>query len=148
MIVREAKIADKKTIAAFQVAMALETENIQLDLTTVLKGADAVFEDRAKGIYYIAEDKGEIIGSLMITFEWSDWRNGVVWWIQSVYIKPDSRRKGMFSKMYKHIQDIVTNDGHIKGLRLYVDNTNKRAQKVYAKLGMDGTHYSTFEWMK
>ena len=148
MIVREANFTDKETIAAFQLAMALETESLQLNLPTVLKGADAVFKDRSKGIYYVAEINGELVGSLMITFEWSDWRNGVVWWIQSVYIKPEYRRKGIYSKMYKYVKDIVMNDERIKGLRLYVDNTNIKAQKVYAKLGMDGTHYSTFEWMK
>lgn len=148
MVVREAKYQDKEIIAGFQVAMALETENLLLDITIVNKGVEAVFDDRSKGTYFVAEKESKVVGSLLITYEWSDWRNGVVWWIQSVFINPEFRGIGIFPEMYRHILKNVKQDGHIRGIRLYVDKTNIKAQKVYNKLGMDGGHYSTFEWMK
>lgn len=148
MIIRKATINDQAAIAAFQVAMALETEQLHLDKPTVDKGVNAVFADPSKGIYFVAENETEIIGSLMITFEWSDWRNGNVWWIQSVYIKPQSRRKGIFKLMYLFVKEIVINDPTLRGLRLYVERNNITAQKTYQKLGMDSEHYDMFEWMK
>ena len=148
MEIRRAIPEDWSAIASFQVAMALETEDVNLDPIVVEKGVKAVFNDPSKGHYFVADDNGEVVGSLMITFEWSDWRNGNVWWIQSVYIKADYRRKGVFSQMYKHIKSIVEADENLRGIRLYVDKTNQKAQKTYANLGMDSHHYCMFEWMK
>lgn len=148
MIIRKATIDDRFTIGEFQVAMALETENLRLNPEVVKNGVNAVFNNPSKGIYFVAEKAGNVVGSLMITFEWSDWRNGNVWWIQSVYIKPEFRRMGIYSKLYKHVKKIVVEDENIRGLRLYADKTNQVAQNAYQKLGMDSNHYSMFEWMK
>ncbi len=148
MLVRKAKSKDLNSIVNFQLAMARETENIELERSTVEKGVEAVLKDSAKGNYYLAEKKGEIIGSLLTTFEWSDWRNGTVLWIQSVYVMPEFRRKGVYSKMYEHIKNEVLNNPDLKGIRLYADKSNKGAHHVYQKLGMSPDHYITFEWLK
>lgn len=148
MLVRIANKDDISAIVRFQLAMAYETENIELDKTTVEKGVSAVLDDVSKGRYYIAEKKGEIIGSLLTTFEWSDWRNGTVLWIQSVYILPEFRRKGVYSRMYSYIKNIVHEDDSLNGIRLYADKDNKIAHKTYQKLGMSPDHYVTFEWLK
>lgn len=147
MIIRQAKITDVENIIAFQLAMAKETEQLELNHDILRKGVQAVFNDSAKGIYYVAEDSNEILGSLLTTFEWSDWRNGNVIWIQSVYIKPEHRGKKIFSQMYNFIIELANSDENIKGVRLYVDNTNVNAQKVYESLGMNGEHYKLYEWM-
>ncbi|MFW5755447.1 MAG: GNAT family N-acetyltransferase [Tangfeifania sp.] len=148
MLVRIANKDDISALVQFQLAMAFETENIELDKTTVEKGVSAVLADSSKGKYYIAEKKGEIIGSLLTTFEWSDWRNGTVLWIQSVYILPEFRRKGVYSSMYTHIKNLVLEDENLNGIRLYADKDNKIAHKTYRKLGMSPDHYVTFEWLK
>jgi GNAT superfamily N-acetyltransferase len=135
-------------IAGFQIAMALETESLNLDKEIVKQGVRAVFRDLGKGRYFIALDGDKLIASLMITYEWSDWRNGTVYWIQSVFVLPEYRGKGVFKQMYLYIKDLVLNDPALTGIRLYVDKTNRRAQKVYEKMGMDGSHYQLFEWMK
>lgn len=137
-----------ETIADFQVKMALETESIHLDKATVLKGVAAVFNDNSLGQYFIAKDDNKVIASLMITYEWSDWRNTKVWWIQSVFVLPEYRRKGVFSQFYQHIKELVKEDGSVGGLRLYVDKTNISAQNTYIKVGMNGEHYQLFEWMQ
>ncbi|MDZ7648277.1 MAG: GNAT family N-acetyltransferase [Cytophagales bacterium] len=107
----------------------------------------SVFEDVNKGAYYVAFDDDTVIGSLMTTYEWSDWRNGTVIWIQSVYVLPAYRGQGVYKKMYEHVQSLVTPESGYRGIRLYVDKTNLAAQKVYEKLGMNGEHYQVFEWM-
>lgn len=147
MIIRQAKITDAENIIAFQLAMAKETEQLELNHEILRKGVQAVFNDSAKGIYYVAENNNEILGSLLTTFEWSDWRNGNIIWIQSVYIKPEHRGKKIFSQMYNYIIELANSDENIKGVRLYVDNTNVNAQKVYESLGMNGEHYKLYEWM-
>ena len=144
----EAHFEDQAKIVDFQIAMAKETEGIDLERSIVKKGVQAVFEDDQKGKYYIAKVEEEVVASLLTTFEWSDWRNGFVYWIQSVYVTPEFRKKGVYKLMYRHIQDQVVNSQEVNGIRLYVDAENLPAQKVYTKLGMDGTHYRLFEWMK
>lgn len=146
--IRTAREEDLANIVDFQLAMALETENLQLDKPTVEKGVAAAFHDPAKGQYFVTEIDGEVAASLMITFEWSDWRNGMVYWIQSVFVKEKFRRLGIYRKMYAHIQELVNNDENVRGIRLYVDKTNVRAQKTYENTGMNGEHYQLFEWMK
>ncbi len=128
--------------------MALETESVTLDDPTCSNGVAAVFETPALGRYFIAEEDGRVVGSLLITYEWSDWRNGTVWWIQSVYIVPDLRGRGVYAGLYRHVQDLVEADPTVRGIRLYVDRRNASAQQVYTKLGMNGEHYQVFEWMK
>ena len=145
---REAKIRDLLTIVDFQLAMARETEGIELDLYVCTRGVEAVFEDRNLGRYFIAEEGERIVGSLLITPEWSDWRNGLVWWIQSVYVIPEFRGRGVYAGLYKFVQTLAGNTELVKGIRLYVDRRNTTAQEVYRRLGMNGDHYLVFEWMK
>jgi ribosomal protein S18 acetylase RimI-like enzyme len=145
--IRAAEPDDAMLIIEFQQKMAYETENIHLDFHTVTKGVHTVFTDATKGAYYVAVDDDTVVGSLMTTYEWSDWRSGTVLWIQSVYIVPTHRGQGIFRKMYEHIQSLVTPESGYRGIRLYVDKTNYLAQRVYQKLGMNGEHYQVFEWM-
>ncbi len=144
---REARRSDASAIIDFQIAMARETEDIELDREVLTRGVEAVFDEPAHGRYFVAEREGRIAGSLMITYEWSDWRNGLVWWIQSVYVTPEMRGQGIYAGLYRFIQAIVKHDGSIRGIRLYVDRRNTSAQEVYTRLGMNGEHYSVFEWM-
>ena len=145
-------MADKHTIARFQIAMALETEHLHLNPYLVDLGVEAVFNDPSKGRYYVASlinDPEHIIASLLTTYEWSDWRNGQVLWIQSVFVEPGFRRSGVFRSMYLHIKNLILDDkNEYRGIRLYVDKSNTIAQKVYLSLGMQNHHYETFEWMK
>ena len=145
---RTATTNDIPVIVNFQIAMAMETENLQLDREVCSAGVRQVFECTALGRYYVAEVDGRVVASLMITYEWSDWRNGLVWWIQSVYVVPEARRQGIYAGLYGHIQSLVQSDPDVRGIRLYVDRRNASAQEVYARLGMDGGHYQVFEWMK
>lgn len=148
LIYREAVPADVPAIVAFQLAMARETEELTLDLETCTAGVNAVFADAQRGHYFVAELDGSVVASLLITHEWSDWRNGDVWWIQSVYVTPKARGKGVYAGLYEHIKQLVQAEARVRGLRLYVDKRNTRAQTVYARLGMNGEHYQVFEWMK
>ncbi len=145
--IRTAVENDAIPIAQFQVDMAMETEEFVLDSEIVRCGVNKVFDDPTKGKYYVAEDDGTVVASLLTTYEWSDWRCGTVLWIQSVYVLPSYRRKGVYAAMYKHVMQIVENDETLKGIRLYVDKRNEKAQAVYSKLGMNGEHYTLFEWM-
>ena len=145
---KQAKQTDYKLIAGFQQKMAIETENYQLNIDTVTKGGQAVFNDITKGKYYIVEEDEKIIASLLTTYEWSDWRNSQVVWIQSVYVLPKYRGLGVFKLMYSEIKKIVSENENYSGIRLYVDKTNSNAIKVYNKIGMQGEHYSLFEDMK
>src|SRR3954471_8700360 len=132
---RDADAADGETIVDFQIAMAHETGDVALDRAICTRGVDAVFHDASKRRYFVAESEGRVVASLMITYEWSDWRNGVVWWIQSVYVIDELRGQGVYAGLYKHVQSMVNADESIRGIRLYVDRRNSRAQQVYARLG-------------
>ena len=145
---REARAADRDAIIDFQVAMALETEGVALDRPTVTRGVDAIFRDPSKGRYYVAVSGDAVVASLLITYEWSDWRDGLVWWIQSVFVVPQFRGQKVYAGLYAHVRAMAIADDRVKGIRLYVDERNTRAQAVYAKLGMTGGHYRVFEWMK
>ncbi len=145
---RSATRADAEAIVDFQVAMALETEDLRLDPATCASGVLAVLENPAHGFYYVAEVESRAIGVALTTFEWSDWRNGVVWWIQSVYVHPDFRKRGVYAGLYRHIQQLAESNPLVRGIRLYVDRRNTAAQQVYTRLGMNGEHYQVFEWMK
>lgn len=148
LYIRKALPSDCDEIVRFQEEMAWHTEKLILDHQTVLNGVKAVLDNESLGTYYIAEIGKEIAGSLLTTYEWSDWRNGTVIWIQSVYVDSSHRRKGIYKALYSHIQSLVKDDPSLKGIRLYVDETNETARKVYARLGMNGEHYRVFEWMK
>lgn len=147
LIIRKATPSDSSSIIDFQLKMARETENINLAPEIVIKGVDAVFHDHSKGQYYVAESEGSVVASLLITYEWSDWRNCNVWWFQSVYVVPEFRRQGIFRKMYFYIRELAEKQD-IAGLRLYVETKNSRAQKTYEALGMSSEHYSFYEWMR
>lgn len=136
--------SDAEAIAQFQIDMALESEGTVLDRDTITCGVKAALEDPAKGLYLIARDQERPIGSLMLTREWSDWHNQWYWWIQSVYVAPDYRQKGVYRAMYTHIKAMARRSG-IAQIRLYVDKTNTRAQQVYQQLGMEETHYLMYE---
>ena len=146
--IRKATIADIPFLVAFQQKLAQETENVTLDNAVLHKGMQAMFDDPSKGFYNVVEDNGVVIGCHMITYEWSDWRNGLVWWLQSVYVIESYRKQGIFKLMYENIVRIIRNDSSLIGLRLYVDKTNARAMKVYESMGMNGEHYTVYEWMK
>ena len=148
VIVQKADASHIEKISKFQVLMARETEDFELDIEVVRRGVTEVFKKTSHGEYFVCILDNEIVASLMITYEWSDWRNRQTWWIQSVFVKDNFRGQGIFKAMYLHIKNIVQNDDSLSGLRLYVDKTNYNAQKVYQKIGMDGNHYSLYEWMK
>ena len=148
MNVREARPDDAAAIVDFQIRMARETEGMALDLPTVTRGVQAVFDDPAKGQYWVAESDGRVIGSLLTTYEWSDWRNGTVIWIQSVYVPLELRRSGIYRRLYGHLRERVLASPDLMGIRLYVDRRNAAAQGVYERLGMSREHYEMFEWMK
>ncbi len=148
MNVRKAVSGDAKQIEEFQIAMAWETENLILDSKTIKEGVNAVFLDPSRGNYFVAEENGKVIGSLLTTFEWSDWRNGTVLWIQSVYVLPEYRRKGVYSILYSHIKSMVEQDNNLKGIRLYAEKSNTTAQIVYKAMKMTDEHYLLYEWLK
>ena len=144
--IRPAILDDLDAIVAGNIGLAEESEQLRLDEATLRAGIRALLEARAPGRYWIAESNGVVVGQLLITFEWSDWRNRMVWWIQSVYVSPTARRRGVFRALYEHARREAQSQG-VGGLRLYVDITNSRAQAVYSALGMKGDHYRVFEDM-
>ena len=145
--IREASVDDAKTIIYFQQQMAIETEGLSLDGMVLNGGVMAVFDDPLKGRYFVADNDGTVIASLLITYEWSDWRNSYVWWFQSVYVLPDYRRRGIFRSMYAYIRDQADLKG-AAGLRLYVESNNATARKTYEALGMTSEHYTMYEWLR
>lgn len=146
--IRPGLLFDISTIADFQIKMAWESENLKLDPPTVNLGVSAVFDDPSKGKYWLAEVDGEVIGCLLTIPEWSDWRNGTVLWIHSVYVRPEFRKMGVYKKLYLHLKQMVDESKELRGLRLYVDKGNSTAQEVYEALGMSGDHYHLYEWLK
>ena len=145
MNIRIAQKDDAPALVEFNQAMALETEGKRLDSQILKSGVEAVFEDETKGFYLVAEEDGTIVGGLMITFEWSDWRDGWFWWIQSVYVLPDSRGRGVYASLYEFVKEKARDEKNVCGFRLYVEKENDRAQKVYERLGMDRSHYVMYE---
>ena len=144
--VRVAGAEDLEALVAGNMALAEESERVRLDIDTLRDGIRALLESRAPGRYWVAELDGRVVGQLLITFEWSDWRNRMVWWIQSVYVVPGARGRGVLRALYDVARREALAAG-TGGLRLYVDTTNLRAQAVYTALGMTGDHYRVFEDM-
>lgn len=148
MEIRIADIKDANNLVEFNQAMALETEGKRLETAVLQSGVEAVFNDEKKGFYVVAEDEnGKIIGGLMITFEWSDWRDKWFWWIQSVYILPEARGQKLYKRMYDFVKAKARNNGNVCGFRLYVEKENINAQNVYEKCGMESSHYLMYEEM-
>lgn len=145
--IRRAATRDIQTLADFNIAMAQETEDRSLDPETVQSGVSSVIDSSARGFYLIAESGDTCIGALLITFEWSDWRNGDLWWIQSVYVLPTHRQKGVFRQLYEAVVSQATAHGDVRGIRLYVEKDNLKAQRVYEHLKMTRTPYQIFERM-
>ena len=145
--IRKAIPKDAPAIIDFQQKMAWETERITLKQDIITKGVHAVFGNPSHGQYYIAEWDGVVVASLLITFEWSDWRNADVWWFQSVYVLPAFRRKNVFRSMYSFVKNEAEKPG-VAALRLYVESNNTKAQKTYEALGMNSEHYKMYEWLK
>jgi len=144
---RQAGAADVETIASFQCALAAESENLTLDPSTVRKGVRAVVDNPNKGLYWLAEVDGQTVACTMTLYEWSDWRNAAVWWIHSLYVLPEFRRRGVLKALYGHLRSLVKADESLCGLRLYVEKDNRTAMAAYEALGMDGQHYKLYEWM-
>ena len=144
-VVRAATPADVEFLVDGNARMALETENLTLDRQRLQTGVEAVFADAGRGFYLIAEVDGERAGQMMITYEWSDWRNGVFWWIQSVYTVPEMRGRGAFRALYAAVDEMARERGGVCGLRLYVEAHNEAAQATYRRCGMSETVYKMFE---
>jgi ribosomal protein S18 acetylase RimI-like enzyme len=141
--VRAARREDAPVLAAFNRAMAQETEG--KELTLVERGVQRMFEDPTLGRYFVACDGDDVVGCLMLTTEWSDWRDGVFWWIQSVYVAPAHRQRGVYRALHAHVEAAARAQGDVVGLRLYVERHNARAQATYAKLGMRDAGYVVME---
>lgn len=146
--VRRADRVDIPTIVDFQIKMAFETERFELNKASIERGVLAVFDDPSKGFYVVAEKQEEVIACLMLTPEWSDWRNGYFLWIQSLYVEIAYRGSGVFKLMYKFVQGLIKESDEFKGIRLYVDLNNTLAQDVYFRIGLQESHYKMFEWIK
>jgi GNAT superfamily N-acetyltransferase len=140
LMIRLAAFSDAPTLVSFNAAMALETEELHLDPAILAHGVAAVLNDSSKGIYFVAEVEGRVVGQLMVTYEWSDWRNGNIWWLQSVYVAPAHRRRGIFTALYRHAQAQARDAGAV-ALRLYVERDNAGAQETYRRCGMALSHY-------
>jgi ribosomal protein S18 acetylase RimI-like enzyme len=145
MKIRKARAADAAVIADFNTRLAWETEQLRLDPRTILRGVRAALQDARKGTYFVAEHEGAVIGQLLITCEWSDWRNGHFWWIQSVYVAAEHRQTGVFRRLFTHVQTRAKARRAVCGLRLYVEPDNRRAQRTYARLGMTRKRYAIYE---
>ncbi len=146
--VREAILSDAPFIVDAQIAMAKETEGLSLDPETVHLGVQAVFRDRTKGCYFVAAVDHEVVACLLTVPEWSDWRNGTVLWIHSVFVHAEFRRRSVFRTLYDHLKKKVESDRSLRGLRLYVEKQNTNAQAAYEMLGMSKEHYELYEWLK
>lgn len=143
--IRRASPADAAVVVEFNCLLAQESEGKTLDAAVVGRGVAAGLADPRKSVYFLAEEDGLAIGQIMFTTEWSDWRNGWFWWIQSVYVRPEARRRGVFRALFEHVDQAARADGDVIGLRLYVERDNQIAQDTYRRMGMDATAYLVFE---
>ena len=145
LTIRDAQAADAAIIADFNSRLSEETEGVPLDMSLILPSAKALLADPAKGRYWIAEIDGDIVGQIMTTLEWSDWRNGAIWWLQSVYVVENHRRDGVFSALYSHVESLARAEPDVVGIRLYVEKANDRAKATYEKLGFSMTGYQLMQ---
>lgn len=143
--IRLANQGDLETLVQFNIAMADESEGKGLDPERLRKGVIGLLQSDRDGFYLIAEREGKPVGSLMVTYEWSDWRNGRFWWIQSVYVLPSCRRQGVYSELHERVRQLALEDGGACGIRLYVEHENHGAMATYEALGMIRTHYRLYE---
>jgi GNAT superfamily N-acetyltransferase len=146
ILVRPARTDDAAVIAAFNVALAKETEDVALAPEVIGPGVEAALGDPARSLYFVAEEEGRVVGQTMVTYEWSDWRNGFLWWIQSVYVAPVAREKGVFKALHARVVEEARRAKAV-GIRLYVFDENRRAQEVYRRLGMKDGRYRVLEQM-
>lgn len=143
--VRPAAADDAGILVDFNRAMAEESEDKGLNVETLRRGVDYLLTHADEGFYLIAEHQGSVAGSLMVTYEWSDWRSGRFWWIQSVYVMPEHRRQGVYRALHQRVRELARQDPEACGLRLYVERENSGAMATYRALGMDETHYRLYE---
>ena len=143
--IRDALPSDLDDIVRFNLALASETEGKTLDQTRLRSGVERLLAERQRGRYFLAVHDDQVVGSTMITTEWTDWRDGWFWWIQSVYVEPEHRRRGVFASLYRHIESLAREIPDVRGIRLYVESDNQRAQDTYATLGMTLTGYRIME---
>lgn len=141
---------DAAVIVKFNLAMARETESLELSPATLAAGVKNLFDNPQFGFYVVAETRGdagpvELAGSLLITYEWSDWRDGLFWWVQSVYVRAEHRRRGVYTVLYEFVKRLAAADPRVRGFRLYVERENVAAQKTYERLGMNASHYVMYE---
>jgi ribosomal protein S18 acetylase RimI-like enzyme len=148
LVLRKAQLPDAVTIADFNSAMALQTEGKRLLPEVIGAGVRRLIEQPALGFYIVVEDAGRVVACLLVTNEWSDWRNGLFWWIQSVYVEPEYRRQGVYRRMYDFVRELAAREPAICGFRLYVEKDNTVAQATYAALGMKPTDYQIYEELK
>ncbi len=141
IVIRDASLADGPIIAKFNSRLREETEGKSLDPDVIGPGVAAMLADPLKGRYWVGEVDAEIVGQIMVTYEWSDWRNGYWWWLQSVYVRDDYRKAGVFKTLFRYVEALAKDDDSVVGIRLYVDNDNTRAQAIYDKLGFRNTGY-------
>jgi GNAT superfamily N-acetyltransferase len=146
--VRPGRPADAETIVDFQVRLAAESEGLELDRETVTRGVRAVFGEPAKGQYWAAERDGRIVGSMLVTPEWSDWRAATVLWIHSLYVVPEARRRGVFRRMEAAVREMVHASPDLAGVRMIIDKRNRVSQQTASALGYTCEHYDTYEWLK
>jgi GNAT superfamily N-acetyltransferase len=143
--VRHSTAAEASRIAAFNKVLAMESEGLALDEKTVAAGVIALMGHPDRGFYLVAETEGHVVGCLLVTYEWSDWRNRMFWWIQSVFVKPEYRGRGIYRALDEKVKELAAQAGNVCGIRLYVHQGNTRAQEVYRSIGMENTQYQLFE---
>ena len=148
LLIRRASAADAPLLADFNCRMALETEHKRLVPERARAGTERLLADPALGFYLVAERAGRVVGSLLVTTEWSDWRNGLFWWVQSVYVEKEFRRQGVYRRMYDHVRELARADPAICGFRLYAEKDNAAAHATYTSLGMKETDYLLWEELK
>ena len=146
--IRCATLDDLETIVEFNLALALETEGLRLLRDQLADGVRGVLSDARRGFYLVSQLASTIIGAMMVTYEWSDWRNGNFWWVQSVYVRPPHRQQGVFRSLYRHAHDLAQSDPTVCGFRLYMEKSNHTAQQTYTSLGLKQTPYVVFEELK
>ncbi len=143
--IRQAVSSDVAIVVEFNRLLAEESEGKTLDFQLLRRGVEAGLADPRKSVYFLAEEDGSALGQIMFTTEWSDWRNGWFWWIQSVYVRPDARRRGVFRALFEQVRQAARAEEEVIGLRLYVERENQTAQETYRKMGMDAAGYLVFE---